>query len=619
MRALVHLDKAMNLAKASRNTNRMAGVSNSIGILYTNQRDYSKAIEFFQQGLQLASSVNDRFKQASMLLNIGVAYQFQKNYEQALQNFMKSLEIAKAIDDKEIVILVGEGLGAVYKEQGKNSEALQSLEKSLLLARSLNDRTRISELLLREAEVHYATGDFGRAIPLASEAARLAEQLNLHNVSYLALTTLGKAYRARKEDQHASEAFSQAIAGIERMRDQIAGLEQENQLFFEDKVGPYYEMVDLMLAKQDQSNNFEALVYAEKAKGRVLLDVVGTGKIDLTKAMSEREREEERRLNKEIVDLNRRLNVENGKRTSDMALLMNINQQLNGARVKYAAYQDSLYASHPELQQRRQTPPLTWNDVNDLASDKVAFLEYVVTKTKTYLFVLSRTQRDSSDVRVYSIDISEDDLAKHARGFREMLAGQSPTFADSSRKLYDLLVKPAVDQLKGQNTLCILPDGVLWDLPFQALQLRGDRYLLENFAIYYAPSLSVLKEMTARKNKSQSASLSCLAFGNPCLKSDVATSLKVVYRCENLAPLPEAEVEVNALKEIWKPAPSRFSSVKRRQKGYLRVKQANTLTFSSPHTEFATTTIPCTRDLSCPERLVIRMMMAYLRRERSCS
>lgn len=139
-----------------------------------------------------------------------------------------------------------------------------------------------------------------------------------------------------------------------------------------------------------------------------------------------------------------------------------------------------------------------------------------------------------------------------------MLAGQSPTFADTARQLYDLLVKPAEAQLKSKSTVCILPDGILWDLPFQALQPRDDRYLLEDYAISYAPSLGVLKEMLDHRNTSEHLQPSLLAFGNPRLENEVATNLKAVYRGEILAPLPEAEAEVKALKEIWKPTPSKI-------------------------------------------------------------
>jgi len=558
VQSLAYLNQAMGIAKASNNSERTAGIYNSLGILYSNQRDYFKAIEFFQQGLQL--SAFDRFKQAELQLNIGVAYQFQGDYERALQSFVKSQESAKTIDYKEVVIAVGEGLGAIYKEQGAYKAALDALNESLELAKQIDDKTRIAELLWRQAEVQYARGNFTQCISISSEAARMAEQLNLRNVSYLALTTLGKAYRAQGQLDLAFQTFSKGTSQIEEMRNQVVGLEQERQLFFEDKVGPYHEIVELLLIRNNSNSKYEALVTAERAKARVLLDVMGSGRIDLAKAMSQGEKEEERRLNNAIVALNIRIMAENNKRDSDDAVLESLNEELRSARVKHGAFQDSLYASHPELRGRLgHSPALTLNDISTLvSSQKAAFLEYMVTKSKTYLFVLTRAQGNALDLRVHSINISDKNLANRAREFREMLAGQNPTFADTARQLYDLLVKPAEDQLKDKSTVCILPDGILWDLPFQALQPRDDRYLLEDFALFYAPSLGILKEMSQRWNRFERPPPSLLAFGNPRLGNEVATNLKEVYRGEILAPLPEAEVEVKALKEIWKPAPSKI-------------------------------------------------------------
>jgi len=195
VQALIYLNKAMELAKRLAIADRVASISNSLGILYSEQRDYSKALGFYQEGLRFAVVANERMSQANLLLNSAVAFQAQKEYDKALDNFAKSLEIAKAVNDKETIIVVGEGIGAVYKEQGKFKEALDSLEKSLGLAREISDKTKVAELYWRIAEVQYAKGDYLESISQSSEAIRLADQLNLQNVSYLALTTLGGAPR----------------------------------------------------------------------------------------------------------------------------------------------------------------------------------------------------------------------------------------------------------------------------------------------------------------------------------------------------------------------------------------------------------------------------------------
>src|SRR5205807_9924121 len=124
------------------------------------------------------------------------------------------------------------------------------------------------------------------------------------------------------------------------------------------------------------------------------------------------------------------------------------------------------------------------------------------------------------------------EIAKRTRNCRDLIVTQGG-FADDARQLYDLLLKPAEQQLAGRTSLCIIPDGILWDLPFQALEPRDGHYLLEGYAISYAPSLSVLREMSAKK-PADGVSKSLLAFGNPTLPNEIAANIKTAYRGENL-------------------------------------------------------------------------------------
>ena len=233
-------------------------------------------------------------------------------------------------------------------------------------------------------------------------------------------------------------------------------------------------------------------------------------------------------------------------------------QQLRSARIQYETFQDSLVAAHPELRARRaDSLPPTLGEISESVSDyKTGVLEYVVTGSKTYLLVLTKlVGSESPRWDAYPLSVGVDDIAKRVSQFRDMITTQS-AFADSARDLYDLLVKPAEEQLRGKTTLCIVPDGPLWDLPFQVLKPTDSRYLLEDFAISYAPSLSVLREMAKRKKDSSATSL--LAFGNPTVAREIATNVKAAYRDESLGPLPEAETEVGALKSIWGPSSTRI-------------------------------------------------------------
>src|SRR5678815_823594 len=107
------------------------------------------------------------------------------------------------------------------------------------------------------------------------------------------------------------------------------------------------------------------------------------------------------------------------------------------------------------------------------------------------------------------------------------------------RELYRLLVAPAANELQETRTLCIIPDEFLWALPFQALTTTRGDYLIHEYSVYYAPSLSVLNEMVLRRPQ-QSSKESLVAFGNPVIQRD--ERLK-----QNLHPLPEAAAEVQAV------------------------------------------------------------------------
>src|SRR6185295_5986529 len=157
-----------------------------------------------------------------------------------------------------------------------------------------------------------------------------------------------------------------------------------------------------------------------------------------------------------------------------------------------------IYAAHPDLRaERGGSEPLSLNEAGALIHDsQTAMLEYVVTQNRTYLFVLTKPNNtDPVRLKVYPIEVSARELATRVADFRQRLAGNSADFKELARDLYDLLLQPAQTELHGKEAICIVPSEGLWELPFQALLSSSNKYVLEDHALFYAPSLSVLREM----------------------------------------------------------------------------------------------------------------------------
>src|SRR5215216_4136024 len=554
-----YLSQAMEIAKTLLQRNRMAAVLNDIGVVYIEQGDYLKASESLNKSLQIFTELNNRRELARNLLNIGVINYRQGNHRAALEEFQKSLDKAQEVDAAEIIIAAEEGLGSVHLAQGNYRVALEQFDKAWSLAEKIGDKIRMTELLWRKGQVFFSQGNYIRSGELAGRAAELATQLRMPLMTYLALALKGKAYSAQKSDGLAAESFIRAIEAVEHMRAQIAGGEREQQLFFEDKISPYHGMVSLLIEQNDAE---EALKYAERAKARVLLDVLRNGRIEITKSLSESERLEERRLYSEMVSLNNQIRIERMRQQPDVTRVEEMEARLQKVRNSYEALQTSLYSAHPDLKAKRGffSPFMVKDALALIPDDRTALLEYVVTEDQTILFVLTRssTGQNNIDVKAYPISIKRAELSGLVDEFRKLLAVNHPGFRKPGERLYDLPIKPAQQILEGKDTLCIVPDGLLWELPFQALQTGADKYLLELYALYYAPSLQVLGEMKKRATSLHSSSVSkaalrgggslpqLYAIGNPTINGEVLARTRTV-RNTPFVSLPEAEKEVQTI------------------------------------------------------------------------
>lgn len=66
-------------------------------------------------------------------------------------------------------------------------------------------------------------------------------------------------------------------------------------------------------------------------------------------------------------------------------------------------------------------------------------------------------------------------------------------------KFYDILIKPLEGRIEGKKDLVIIPDSILWLIPFETLRLPDGRYLVEKYNVSYIQSLTVSDFLSKRK------------------------------------------------------------------------------------------------------------------------
>jgi CHAT domain-containing protein/tetratricopeptide (TPR) repeat protein len=558
--AMKYLVQGLKLAGDLGDERRQAAFLRDIGAILFKQGNTARSLEYFRRALDLAEKTKDVWKLPSILDLMGNAEHALGNFKEALECYERSLKIAQEMNSMELASDALDNIGLVRAAQKDFTGAIEYFQRSLRLDEQIGSKEKMSNAWHGIGEAYNEEGKYAEAVDAAERAITIARQVGAPDILYAGLTTAGTAYRGLNQPDRARSAFVEAIAAIERMREQEAGGEQERQSYVQAGLDSAYDgLVALLVDEHDYS---EALHSAERVKARVLLDVLESGRLSVTKAMTAAEVERERKIDSDLASLNSQVIQERVSSHPERDHLAQLEAQLAKARFDREAFESGIYAVHPELRARRgQFQAATPKECGALIPDPAsALLEFMVSDHQTYLFVLTKktATQEAPDLKAYKIDIKRSDLASLTETFREEISVRDVAFNRSTAQLYDLLLRPAAGELDGKTNLVIIPDGPLWELPFQALRSGENHFLIVDHSISYAPSLTALREMTKRgpAKTGNNTPITLLAMGNPAIGAKRSSEIKEVLMDADLQPLPQAEEQVRALGSLYGKAHS---------------------------------------------------------------
>lgn len=122
--AIHHLEIGLELNKALKNPNGIQLTHNYLGILYTETRQYNKALSNFNATLSFARRKNYKAEETSALLNIAQVYAAQENHKKTIAITQQALEIAKEQNNLK-------NIRHCYGLLSESYQALENSEKSL--------------------------------------------------------------------------------------------------------------------------------------------------------------------------------------------------------------------------------------------------------------------------------------------------------------------------------------------------------------------------------------------------------------------------------------------------------------------------------------------------------
>lgn len=143
---------------------------NQIGILFFEQENYAKAIEYYLMSLKVSKELKDIETTIIVLNNIGEAHLKQKKYTDALHYLEEAIAYNKDFADKSNLCYTYPYIGKIYLEKGKDKLALDYLQKGLKFSTQFEDTHQIGvshqykgEFYLKKKQYNKAVTEFEKA------------------------------------------------------------------------------------------------------------------------------------------------------------------------------------------------------------------------------------------------------------------------------------------------------------------------------------------------------------------------------------------------------------------------------------------------------------------------
>jgi CHAT domain-containing protein len=310
----------------------------------------------------------------------------------------------------------------------------------------------------------------------------------------------------------ALENYRKSISVIENIRSSI-NLEELKAAYLgsEKRIDAYHNLIDLFIRLYERSHQStyaaDAFHYLERGKARAFLDSIEVSKLDLTKGISQEVLNKETDLMNELSQLHTRLlipQLSQGQRDQ-------INQDSAKREEELESLRRAVREVSPAYANLRYPKTLTLQETQkELIDRNTACFVYLLANENSYGFAITR-----KNIRIFPLP-DKKEIQKLVQEYLRTITDVSNQDFSAGHALYKALIQPGLSS--GIKRLIIVPDDVLYFLPFEALLEKdgGRDWLIRNYNVAYAPSLSALRELILRrKTNGGQAGKDILAIGDP--------------------------------------------------------------------------------------------------------
>ncbi len=442
-----------------------------------------KSYFYFEKGLRLSISENNAEQAGKFLTSLLLNSLYDNNVTKAT-DYLRQLESADLSDKFNFEILLGKAIISDLSGQRDNSAKFFA---------ELDKIDESSGFIIRYWKITLAekNKDWNQVIKLNQEVLKITLEQNFREDLPDIYFTFAKAYLKLNQFEKSLENLEKSLAIIEEIR------ASENTNLTLGILETYHNAYRL-LTQIKSGNPQESFELADFLKARFLKDRINNSPFKIESTISPQTRKLLEELSIKYID------------DENFAAEIEKNEKFITTKI-------------PELNLKK-------SDLFEL--DKVISLND--TAVISYFFTLDKkliafVWEKCKQLRTIDLPVSEDEAEIIATKTQNDIENRV-FFKRDGKTIYDKLVKPLALTSKH---IIFVPDKSLWKIPFQALSSDGEKYLIEEKLISYAPSVSILLEQVkaTKPNRQTLQAFANSSFENKLLQyvNNEATTVAGIY------------------------------------------------------------------------------------------
>lgn len=528
-RALEYYQKALSLYQVPGQDEILGQIYDRIGNIYYRIEEYAKAKTFYEDAVRVSGETRNLAMQNRQLIRLGDIASKLGNTEEALRNQQKALALTKDKGDRRTEARILTRIGTLYQILGRPKTALENYREALDIRTRLGDRRGVSENLLQIALVTSILGDFQGSVSDLKRAVEIAQCSEDRSMLWKAYFIMGRSLEGKKRLGEALESYRKAITILEAMEADIMEDSEEDDFIFGGKTALFETTLRVLmkLARKDPGGAYDnqALRIVEKLKAAEFENALSKVNVEHFSDLPQELLIKDKSLKLALRRLNARLAE---ARAVDHPSQKEIQKLLTERRTKEKSFvelKERLMKEYPAYAHLRYPRPTSLHRIQrDVINNDEAVLEYMVTRSRTYLFAM-----DKHRFHTFSIDYPGNEIEKDVEALTRPLyraASRANWDPSAAYRIYAKMIKPVEYFLIGKRSVVIIPHGPLSALPFEILvnsEAHATRrfwsakdrpsFLVEKYCFCYAPSLSVLSHVRTRK-RTRKPGWNLVAFGD---------------------------------------------------------------------------------------------------------